>query len=111
MRRCASIKPKCAAAKTLAELHSKCRIARPLVMQREPSPRLRVLAQVNGADVLAVRVSKAKRITTIDLQDKEIGGKGAAEAVAAMLLWSAPSMTKLDLRYVPVDPTEASAVP
>jgi hypothetical protein len=37
---------------------------------------------------------------TIDLSGKEIGDKGAAKAVAAMLLWSAPTMTKLDLRYV-----------
>ncbi len=40
----------------------------------------------------------AQRITTIDLQGKEIGAKGAAAAVAATLLWSAPTLTSLDLR-------------
>ena len=40
----------------------------------------------------------AQRITKIDLEGKEIGAKGAAAAVAAMLLWSAPTLTSLDLR-------------
>ena len=51
-----------------------------------------------------MRVSRIRGVT-LDLSRKEIGDKGAAEAVAVMLLWNAPSMTKLDLRYVPVDPS------
>ncbi len=84
-------------------------------MRREPPTRLRVLAQVNGVDVRAMRsliaprihrLSKvaAQRVTTIDLESKEIGGKGAAEAVAAMLLWIAPTMIKLDLRFKLIRP-------
>ncbi len=40
----------------------------------------------------------AQRITTIDLDGKEIGDKGAAAAVAAMLLWSSSTLTSLRLR-------------
>ncbi len=63
--------------------------------------------QVNGADVRAVRGSMTKRllakvatqtVTTINLDNKEIGAKGAAEAVAAMLLWSARTLTYVSLR-------------
>ena len=62
-----------------------------------------------------MRVSRMQRImgairgVTLDLSGKEIGDKGAAEAVAVMLLWNAPTVTKLNLRYVPVDPTGASS--
>ncbi len=67
--------------------------------------------QVNGADVRGlrgVRGSMAKHVlgklvaqlvATINLDNKEIGDKDAAEAVAAMLLWSAPTLTSLSLRY------------
>jgi hypothetical protein len=55
------------------------------------------------------RITGAIRVITLDLSQKKIGDKGAAEAVAVMLLWNAPSMTKLDLRYVPVDPTRVSS--
>ncbi len=35
------------------------------------------------------------RATEIDLDNKDIGGKGAAEAVAALLIWSSPTLTTL----------------
>ncbi len=64
--------------------------------------------QVNGVDVRGVRGSMAKRllgkmatqrITKINLNREKIGPNGAAEAVAAMLLWSASALTELSLRY------------
>ncbi len=62
--------------------------------------------QVNGSDVRAVRGSVAQcllgkvvaqRITAIDLDGSDIGGRGAAEAVAAMLFWSSSTLTTLNL--------------
>jgi hypothetical protein len=39
-----------------------------------------------------------QKITTIDLDSKDIGPKLAVEAVAAMLIWSVPTLTRLKLR-------------
>jgi hypothetical protein len=57
--------------------------------------------QVNGIDVRAMR---APMNTKLDFSRKEIGAKGAAGAVAAMLLWSLPTLTCLDLRCSPPRP-------
>ncbi len=42
----------------------------------------------------------AQQVNTIKLCKKKIGGMGATEAVTAMLLWSAKTITALDLRYL-----------
>jgi hypothetical protein len=63
--------------------------------------RLMLRVQVNGIDVRAMR---APMNTKLDFSRKEIGAKGAAGAVAAMLLWSLPTLTCLDLRCSPHRP-------
>jgi hypothetical protein len=72
--------------------------------------------QVNLVDVRAVRGSSmaqrllgkvsAQRITAIDLDNKSIGSKLAAEAVAAMLIVNAPTLTRLQLRCNMIDRLE-----
>ena len=64
--------------------------------------------QVNSATVRGVRGSQTKRIlskamrikvSSVDLSGKKLGENGAVEAVAAMLVWSASTLTNLDLRF------------
>ncbi len=59
-------------------------------------------------DVLGVRSSRLRRlaqgsgalgVSNVNLEKKEIGDKCAAEAVAAMLPWNAPTLTVLWLGY------------
>ncbi len=51
--------------------------------------------QVNETDVRSLRARYSK---AVDLDNKEIGAKYSAEALAAMLFWSAPTLTRLSLR-------------
>ncbi len=47
--------------------------------------------------------SKTRKVSIIDLDNKSIGNKCAGEAVAAMLDWSASTLTRLQLRCARTD--------
>ena len=75
--------------------------------QNHPSPNGVNLKQVNGVDLRRAQgslimglLSKTVRasLTSVDLSRKGLEDAGAVEAVAAMLAWSASTLTRLDLR-------------
>ncbi len=43
-------------------------------------------------------ITKRIKGIAIDLDYNDIGDKGAAEAIAVMLLWSRPTLTRLQLK-------------